>query len=231
MYLPILNANIIDSITTSNSFDEIYSRFKQYISFLLLRIFTFQFLNIFEYFLVTSENTKYKNILLEKIIKKDILFFDIFKTGELVEKIEKSDEFIEQDFITKIIFLIQNIIKLLLMCYYLYKTSFKLALITTIVLLLKAFSDFLNNKYTKIYNFEERDKAKESYTNLLTELFYNIRMIKSFCKEEEEIKKILKFKKMSRFNNNIVSILMFNFAFFVKKGGEAFTLLFAGKYI
>ena len=56
-------------------------------------------------------------------------------------------------------------------------------------------------------------------------------MIKSFCKEEEEIKKILKFKKMSRFNNNIVSILMFNFAFFVKKGGEAFTLLFAGKYI
>ena len=75
IYLPILKANSIDSITTSQTFDEIYFHFKKYLSFLLFKIFTQQFLEFIEYFLVTTENVKYKNIILEKIVKKDNKFY------------------------------------------------------------------------------------------------------------------------------------------------------------
>lgn len=112
IYLPILKANLIDSITSAQTFNEILSQFKIYMSFILLKIFTAQLLEIFEYFYVKEENYKFKNLLLENIIKKDIAFFDIFKTGELIEKLEKCENETEEDFIWTFFSLIQNIIKL-----------------------------------------------------------------------------------------------------------------------
>ena len=103
IYLPILKANIIDSITSSNNYDEIFTKFKKYMSFLILKVFTQQFLEFLEYLYIIPESNKYKNILLERIIKKDISFFDLFKTGELIEKLEKCEDKIEDDFIFKII--------------------------------------------------------------------------------------------------------------------------------
>ena len=231
IYLPILKANIIDSITTSQTFDEIYFHFKKYLSFLLFKIFTQQFLEFIEYFLVTTENVKYKNIILEKIVKKDISFFDMFKPGELIEKMEKCEDYIEEGFISKMITLIQNLIKLLLICFYLYKTSFKLSIITIIIFILKAVTDFIEDKYTYLGNYQKRERAYELYNNSINELFNNIRMIKSFSKEEDEVKKIIKLKTMARFSSNIMSIIIFKFTDLINEGSEALTLLFAGKYI
>ena len=231
IYLPILKANIIDSITTSNTFDEIYFHFKKYLSYLLLKIFTQQFLELIEYFLVKEENVKYKNIILGKIVKKDISFFDMFKPGELIEKMEKCEEYIEEDFISKMITLIQNLIKMFLICFYLYKTSFKLTVITVIVFIIKALTDVIENKCTDLGNFEKRERAYELYNNSVNELFNNIRMIKSFSKEDDEVKKIIKLKIMSRFSSNIISILIFKFTDLINEGSEALTLLFAGKYV
>ena len=231
IYLPILKANIIDSITTSKTFDEIYFHFKKYLSFLLFKIFTQQFLEFIEYFFVTTENVKYKNIILEKIVKKDISFFDMFKPGELIEKMEKCEDYIEEDFISKMITLIQNLVKLLLICFYLYKTSFKLSIITIIVFILKAVTDIIEEKCTYLGNYEKRERAYELYNNSINELFNNIRMIKSFSKEEDEVKKIIKLKTMARFSSNIMSILIFKFTDLINEGSEALTLLFAGKYV
>ena len=231
IYLPILKANLIDSITSSKTFNEIFSQFKVYISFILLKIFTLQFFEIFEYYFVKEENYKFKNLLLEKIIKKDIAFFDIFKTGELIEKLEKCENETEEDFIWTFFSLIQNIIKLSFMCYYLYKTSFKLALITIFMFLLKALSDYLEDKFTFLGDIEIRNKSDEDYHNALNQLISNIRMIKSFCKEEDEIKKIEKYKRMAQYEQNILTILIFKFSTLIEEGTEGVTLLFTGKYI
>ena len=231
IYLPIVKANIIDSITSSKTFDEIFIHFKKYMSFLLLRIFTEQLLELLEYFFVTNEANKYKNILLKRIIKKDISFFDLFKTGELIEKIQKYQSNIEEDFISKSISLVQNIIKLYLMIYYLYKTSLKLSLITIGIFIFNALADFLENKYSFLADYKVKIKADILYHDSLNQLLSNIRMIKSFNKEDDGVKKIEKYKKMSQFDTNILSIFIFKITSLIEEGSEAVTLLFTGKYI
>ena len=142
----------------------------------------------------------------------------MFKPGELIEKMEKCEDYIEEDFISKMITLIQNLVKLLLICFYLYKTSFKLSIITIIIFILKAVTDIIEEKYTHLGNYEKRERAYELYN-------------KSFSKEEDEVKKIIKLKTMARFSSNIMSIIIFKFTDLINEGSEALTLLFAGKYV
>ena len=84
VYLPILKANIIDTISTKDAtYDDVFKAFKKYLTFFIADTFYKQLFDIFEYIFVSSSTNKYKCILIEKILEKDIVFFDIFKTGEL----------------------------------------------------------------------------------------------------------------------------------------------------
>ena len=168
---------------------------------------------------------------MERIVKKDISFFDLFKTGELIDKLGECEESIQEDFIFKTISLFQHIFKLILMSYYLYISSFRLSMIFLIVFICKAFTDYLSVKFSIFSNFEELMKNQEKCSNSLNELISNIRMIKSFGKEEEEVKKIEHLKRITSFDYNIPTTIIFKIHDFVSHGGEAITLFFEGKYI
>ena len=231
MYLPILKANIIDAISSNSSYEELFLRFKTYLFYLILQLIINEIMELFEYFFIRSSNNKYKDLLLEQIVKKDISFFDIFKTGELVEKLGDCEDNIQEDFIFKTISFFQNLSKLLLMSYYLYTTSFSLTLVLLIVFLCKLIVDYLSEKFTIFSDFENTLKLTEKYSNSLNELISNIRMIKSFGKEEDEVNKLKQIKRIISFDYNILTTIIFKLSSLVDNGGEALTLFFAGKFI
>ena len=231
LYIPILKAQLIDSISTSSSYTEVFICFKKYILFLVLQFIVKGILEIFDYFFIRNYTNKYKNILLEKVINKDLAFFDIFKTGEIIGKLNECEKYIECDFIFRTLSLFQNIIKLILMGYYLYKTSYKLTMIFTTIFLCQLGVDFLFENFSGFVDYELSIKMKNSYTNKLNELISNIRMVKSFGTEKEETKKLEEFKLLSHIDLGTSTVLILNLLKLVKNGGEAVTLLFAGKYI
>ena len=102
MYLQIFKVNIIDSIMSKNStYNEVFNTFKKYIICLIANILFKQIFQIVDYFFIRNYTNKYKCILLKKIVEKDISFFDIFTTGELISKIEYCENNIQEDFVFK----------------------------------------------------------------------------------------------------------------------------------
>jgi len=231
MYLPILKANIIDSISSNKGYDELIYSFKKYILFLIIRLIFNEILEIFEYYFIRKYNNEYKDLLLENIIEKDITFFDIFKSGELIKKINDYEENIQEDFIFKTLTIIQNIFKLFLISNYLYITSFNLTIVLIFVFFVNIIFDYIAEKSSIFSNFNEIMETKELYSNKLNELISNIRMIKSFGKEKDELKKIKEYKRKTSFDYDLVTTILLNISTLIKEGGEAITLFFAGKFI
>ena len=231
MYLPILKANIIDSISSNKGYDELLYSVKKYIFFLIIKLIFNEMLDIFEYYFIRKYNNEYKDLLIENIIEKDISFFDIFKSGELIKKINDYEDNIEEDFITKTLTIIQKIFKLFLISNYLYKTSFNLTIVLIFVFFVNISFDYIIEKFSIFSMFEEIMKTKEIYSNKLNELISNIRMIKSFGKEKDELKKIKEYKRKISFDYNLPTTILFNSSTLIKEVGETITLFFAGKYI
>jgi ABC-type multidrug transport system fused ATPase/permease subunit len=181
---------------------------------------------------VSSSTNKYKCILIEKILEKDIVFFDIFKTGELLNKIEYCENHIQNDFIFKTFSLIQSISKLILMAYYLYRASSSLMIVFTTIFFVQIGTDYiLDNNTSFNESFDKGMASKNKYLNKLTEIISNIRMVKSFVKEKDEVKKIEEYKRLMSYDLDIISSLMFQLTIIVGDLGEAVTLLYAGKFI
>ena len=231
LYIPILKANLIDAIATNQSYGEMLKIFKKYMLYLSLKFIVKIIFGAYEFFFIKKYTDDYKNILFEKIIEKDISFFDVYKTGELVNKIKECEENVNEDFIFTTLSHIQKIIKLISMAFYLFKSSFELTLIFCVIFAIQLVVDYGFENYSTFRNFREKIGFRDQYSNKLTELISNIRMIKSFGKETDEVKKIEALKLKGSFDFDFISHFLFNASDFFKNGGESLTLLFTGKYI
>ena len=127
------------------------------------------------------------NVLLENILKKDMDFFDFFKTGELCDKANYYGSFPYYDVIGEMLNFIKNIITFIYSGYYLYKNFFLMAIVSTIFFFLKLFINPYINNSIDFNEFYERFNLKN---DILNEIFSNIRLIKSFATEEKELKKL-----------------------------------------
>ena len=76
------------------------------------------------------------------------------------------------------------------MGYNLFNTSLKLTMVFSTVFFCQVGIEYLCDKFSVYSNFDDFMKLKNKYSNKLNELFSNIRMLKSFVKEKEEIKKL-----------------------------------------
>ena len=88
IYLPISKAKIIDNIASLKNFNESLNSFKNYVLLLIIQ----SIFNIFSKIITSklSKNDEKKRItqlLLDKVVEKDLFFFEIYKTGELAGKI------------------------------------------------------------------------------------------------------------------------------------------------
>ena len=127
------------------------------------------------------------NVLLENLLKKDMEFYDVFKTGELCDKANYYGAFPYYDIVGETLNFIKNIITFIYSGYYLYKNFFLMGIISTFFFFVRLFiSPYINNAIN-ISEYEERLNLKN---DILNEIFSNIRLIKSFCTEEKELKKL-----------------------------------------
>ena len=148
-------------------------------------------LQLFAYFCVKDNLNKYRNIILSNIAKKDIQFFDMFQTGEILERINKSENTLQNNFIFKTINFIQTIFKFCFFTYYLYYNNFTLTLVSLILYVIKFSGDYVIKKYTNFITKKKLNNLNYNYQSNLIEFISNIRLIKSFGMEEYEINKLI----------------------------------------
>ena len=167
---------------------------KQFESFNQLMFSYFVFIILYEviyeidfYLNMKLKDVSQNNVLLENLLKKDMEFYDVFKTGELCDKANYYGSFPYYDVVGEILYFIKNIVTFLYSGYYLYKNFLWMAVISTSFFFIKLFVNPYVNDKINLSEYEERLNLKN---DILNEIFSNIRLIKSFATEEKELKKL-----------------------------------------
>ena len=178
-----LNAEIIKKLTNKN-FDNFMNDIFIYFACIIIDIIIYE---INYYLNLKLKDVSEHNVLLENLLKKDMEFYDVFKTGELCDKCNYYGAYPYYDVIGSFLDLIKNIGTLFYSGYYLYNNFLLMGVISLIFFFLRLFiNPYINNK-VNLSEFEERLNLKN---DILNEIFSNIRLIKSFGTEEKELKKL-----------------------------------------
>ena len=228
-FLPIKNAKLIDAVISSKNYEQIYIAFLKYIMIIFVQFVIKTLLNLINFFLTSKCNKNSQFLLLDIILGKDITFFEIYKTGEIINKIYTTS--LDTEFIFKFITVLQYFGKMMFMFYYLCKTSPKLTMVFATSFLVQLGLKKVFKQFSRQPNSKELLKYNNKYSNKLHELFNNIKMIKSFTKEKQEVEKLKDYKKKGELQLNKLSEIIKQFETFSENISEAITLLFLGKYI
>ena len=224
---PLLSGKIYDAIN-QKSFHELKNALYSYMLFIFFKLIVDELFQIFSYFYINKSLLQYKNLVIENIGKKDIEFFDVFKTGELMERIRVSERSIEANFLVKTIEIIQHIVKFIFICYYLFTTSVKLTLIYLLIMIFKFICDYLHDYFNEFSNWKSFHKIMEQYNACLNEFLSNIRLVKSFGTEEEEINKLKNLKNRIERNRNGIGTMIWKIMDFLHDGGAHLIIFYAG---
>ena len=228
IYLPIYHAKIIDSITKQKDYNILYDSFKTYLFFLLIKLITSEGMQLFAYFFIRESAFSYRNIIIENIASKDVEFFDLFKTGELIERIKVCESCIENNFLFKTIHFLQTLLRFLYFAYYLSLYSKSLTISYVIIFIVKFLWDYLLSKFTEYRNHRKRMQNVDLYSNYLNEFITNIRLIKSFSTETNEIKRLQELKLKTVPPLMGVQNFLFKVSEFLHVGSETIILFVAG---
>ena len=228
-FLPIKNAKLIDAVISSKNYEQIYIAFLKYIMIIFVQFVIKTLLNLINFFLTSKCKKNSQFLLLDIILGKDITFFEIYKTGEIINKIYTTS--LDTEFIFKFITVLQYFGKMMFMFYYLCKTSPKLTMVFATSFLVQLGLKKVFKQFSRPPNSKELLKYNNKYSNKLHELFNNIKMIKSFTKEKQEVEKLKDYKKKGELQLNKLSEIIKQFETFSENISEAITLLFLGKYI
>ena len=136
---------------------------------------------------ISNDNTK--NIMLENFLyKKDMVFFDLFKTGELMNKVQNYSDYPYFSLLDTITRIFEYIFKIFYFGYYLYKDYFEMSVIYIIIVVIQTILE--PYVYAPIENNEEMVEKYELKENYINDMLSNIRLIKSFGTEAKELKRV-----------------------------------------
>ena len=231
MYIPVQRGLIIDCITDKSKNHLLYQNFITVVKFIIIKlIFELLFQYIQRYF-INDSLYDYKDILLEDMAKKDIEFYDLYKTGELLEKLRNAERVYDKNMVFQILKDLQHTIKIIYLSFFLMNTNLKLSLISLILVLVQKFAEYFSKKASGSFDVNKFTKLDEKYNNYLTDFVFNIRLIKSFATEKFELNRIKKTKrKMYKvFDNPMMSIYEAVYAF--SKIGDYILLYYTGNLV
>jgi ABC-type multidrug transport system fused ATPase/permease subunit len=231
MYIPVQRGLIIDCITDKSKNHLLYQNFITVVKFIIIKlIFELIFQYIQRYF-INDSLYDYKDILLEDMAKKDIEFYDLYKTGELLEKLRNAERVYDKNMVFQILKDLQHTIKIIYLSFFLMNTNLKLSLISLILVLVQKFAEYFSKKASGSFDVNKFTKLDEKYNNYLTDFVFNIRLIKSFATEKFELNRIKKTKrKMYKvFDNPLMSIYEAVYAF--SKIGDYILLYYTGNLV
>ena len=229
IYMPIYHSRIVNAITKDKNLDILYSSFLAYIILISVRLITSELMQCLAYYFVRDSLYSYRNIVMENISQKDVEFFDIIKSGELIERIRQNESTIEKNFLFKTLNFIFTLAKITYLGYYIFRYSFDLSLIYLIIYGFNFLIDYLLKKQFESSNDRKRFRLRDNYSSCLNEFISNIRLIKSFGTEESEIQKLQTLKLRSSrpfggWQNFLRSLNSFG-----KKFGDIYIYYLAGK--
>ena len=229
LYLPRENANLINAVISSGNFNQIYIAFQKYIFFIIIQFVVKTVIYFISYFFSYNSKQNSQFLLIENIMDKDITFFEIYKTGEIINKIYNT--FLDTEYFFKFITVFQYFCKMILMAYYLYTSSPKLTMVFSTLFLIQLGLNYLFNFLSNFPNSKKLLEYNYKYSNKLNELFSNIRMIKSFTMEKEEIKKLKYYKNMGSHKIHVFTEIIKKIKPLSDQISEAIILLLLGKFI
>ena len=231
IFLPATQAKLVTAITSSKDYDELKSATKNYLILLTVKLVVSELMQFIAYKYVKNEALSYRNLVMENIAEKDIEFFDVYKTGELKERITSSEECLNNNFLFRTITLFQHLGKFLFVTYYLFSFTKSLTIAYLITFIAKFGWDQLMNNYFEFRNFKKRMKNRDLYSNSLQEFLSNIRLIKSFATEKYELQKLVDLK--NKLNRPVFDIQGFfnQIGQFIHTISETIILFIVGKRV
>ena len=231
IFLPASVAKLVTAITSLKDYNELKSSFIYYLILLTIKLISSELMQFIAYKFIKSDALSYRNLVMENISQKDIEFFDVYKTGELKERIASSEECLNNNFLFRTITLFQHLGKFIFVTYYLFSFSKGLTIAYIITFVVKFIWDQLMNNYFEFRNFRKRMKNRDLYSNSLQEFLSNIRLIKSFATEELELKKLVELK--NKLNRPVFDIQGFfnQIGIFIHTISETVILFIVGKRV
>ena len=227
IFLPASEAKLVTAITSLKDYNELKSSFIYYLILLTIKLISSELMQFIAYKFIKSDALSYRNLVMENISQKDIEFFDVYKTGELKERIASMNN----NFLFRTITLFQHLGKFIFVTYYLFSFSKGLTIAYIITFVVKFIWDQLMNNYFEFRNFRKRMKNRDLYSNSLQEFLSNIRLIKSFATEELELKKLVELK--NKLNRPVFDIQGFfnQIGIFIHTISETVILFIVGKRV
>ena len=208
MHIQFQKGIIIDCITNESQHHLLYPNFIYIVKIL---IFDFIIKNIFEFIkrhFIDNSHYEFKNTLIEEVTKKDIEFFDLYKTGELLEKMENCDIILEINILEHILKDLQSLFQIIFLIYFLLKNYFEISIISISIVIMKKISVYLSEKVAGSFDIHKWMQLDEKCSTYLTDFVLNIRLIKSFATEELELNRIKRARrKYYNFSESPLSIL------------------------
>ena len=231
IYLPISKAKIIDNIASLKNFNESLNSFKNYVLLLIIQS-TFDIFSTIITTKILKNKDKEKNLklLLNKVAEKDLFFFEIYKTGELAGKINdlRGCEF---DILNDCFHIIRYSLKIFILSYYLISSSLYLTIVFSILLVVGIISNKLSIKFFYSKKVPQILTNLDKFRNKINELFSNIKMIKSFSREKDEVKEIGKYINSYARNSELKAIIFVQICEIIKSLHYPVLLIFTGKLI
>ena len=228
--IPVIYGKLLNTIIKDKNYNKLCSQFAWHIFFLSLRVIMREIGEVFGFYFVGDSIFENKKMVLENIAKKDVEFFDLYRTGEIVDGIKKNEKMLEKNFLIQTMDFALDIWKFFYLLSFLKNTSFRLMIYFFIVQLLKFISDFLLATYTDFRNRKKKYESTNKYQSSLNEFISNIRLIKSLGIDDLYLDKLMHlklkfFKAYCNIDNTVGPIL----EFFNKVLDTSITFL-AGKY-
>ena len=99
--IPVQFGKILNTIIKEKDYNKLCHEFKIHIFFLSMRVIINYIFEIFGFFFVKNSLYENKKIVINNIAEKDIEFFDLYRTGEIVDGIKKNEKLLDNNFISK----------------------------------------------------------------------------------------------------------------------------------
>ena len=231
MHIPVQRGLIIDCITDKSKNHLLYQNFITVVKFIIIKLVFQLIFHYIQLYFINDSFYDYKDTLLEDIAKKDIEFYDLYKTGELLEKLRNAEKVYEKNMVFQILKDLQHTIKIIYLSFFLMNTNLKLSLISLILVFVQKLGEYFSKKASGSFDVNKFAKLDEKYNNYLTDFVFNIRLIKSFATESFELNRIKKTKrKMFKiFDNPFMSL--YEAVFALSKIGDYVLLYYTGNLV
>ena len=228
--IPIVYGKLLNAIIKEKNYDLLCTEFRTHSFLLFSKVIFSELSELIGLLFINNSVLSYKRVLIDNIGRKDIEFFDLYKSGEVMSFIEKNDHVLEYNFIFKTIEVIMDFYNFFYLLFFLNTSSFTLTLLFFLVQAFKLLSDFLLKKYTNYKNRNTITEIYNKYNSFLYEFIDNIRLVKSLCVEDIHLGKLFPLKDKTNHQYCSIDGVLDPCIEFIHKMLDTYIIFVAGKY-